>query len=360
MIALFVVGIILGIVSLTLLLIKAQKNRFLTRVLPASVFLVIAAVLIAVSCLRTVPTGHTGIVTVFGRVENETYEAGVHFTAPWKSVVNMDNRNQKASIDLSCFSSDIQEVSVTYTLNYQISKSNAQMIYKDIGISYYETVIQPRVQEAVKSELAKYTAEELLSNRAQLSQDIREVLTEKLNTYNIVVVDASMENLDFSDAFTDAVEAKQVAEQKSKQAKIEQDQKNMEAEAAAKRAEIEAEAEAIVAVIAANAELDVVKIQADAAEYAGQKDAAVIGQVRDIFAKDPENLTDEDIEKLLLYYYIQKWDGKLPTTYFSSEDFTALLAGLGTGALSPELENDVTGSTPENVQPENSGTVTTP
>ena len=147
-----------------------------------------------------------------------------------------------------------------------------------------------------------------------------------------------MENLDFSDAFTDAVEAKQVAEQKSKQAQIEQDQKNMEAEAAAKRSQIEAEAAAKVAVIAANADLDVVKIQADAAEYAGQKDAAVIGQVRDIFAEDPENLTKEDIENLLLYYYILQWDGKLPETYFSSADFYSLLAGLGTGALENDTE----------------------
>ena len=107
----------------------------------------------------------------------------------------------------------------------------------------------------------------------------------------------------------------------------------MEAEAAAKRAEIEAEAAAKVAVIAANAELDVVKIQADAAEYAGQKDAAVIGQIRDIFAKDPENLTNEDIEKLLLYYYIQKWNGQLPETYFSNEDFFQLLAALGQNSL---------------------------
>ncbi len=333
MIALFIVGVLMIAVALGLFLAKTEKKRFLTRTLPALSLTVIAVILVAFSCVRTVPTGHTGIVTVFGRVEDQTFEAGVHFTAPWKDVVNMDNRNQKASIDMACFSSDIQEVSVTYTLNYQISKANAQMIYKDIGVSYYETVITPRVQEAVKSELAKYTAEELLSNRSRLSQDIREVLTEKLNAYNIVVVDASIENLDFSDAFTDAVEAKQVAEQKSKQAQIEQNQKNMEAEAAAKRAQIEAEAAAKVSVIAANAELDVVKIQADAAEYAGQKDAAVIGQVRDIFAKDPENLTDEDFEALLLYYYILQWDGKLPETYFSSADFYSLLAGLGTELL---------------------------
>ena len=171
-----------------------------------------------------------------------------------------------------------------------------------------------------------------LSNRALLSQDIRTLLTEKLSFYNIVVVDASMENLDFSDAFTDAVEAKQVAEQKSKQAQIEQSQKTMEANAAAERAEIEANAAAAVAKIAAEADLEVVKIQADAAEYAGQKDAAVIGQVRDILSADPENLTNEDLHNLLVYYYILQWDGKLPETYFSSDDFYQLIAALGTKA----------------------------
>ena len=333
MIALFIAGVLLLVVAIAVCLVKTKGSRMLTRILPAAGLALIAALMITASCVRTVPTGHTGIVTVFGKVKDQTYEAGVHFCAPWESVVNMDNRNQKASIDLACFSSDIQEVAVTYTLNYQISKTNAQTIYKEIGVAYYDTVIQPRVQEAVKSEMAKYTAEELLSNRAQLSQDIRDVLTKKLSTYNIVVVDASMENLDFSDAFTDAVEAKQVAEQKSKQAQIEQSQKTMEANAAAERAEIEANAAAAVAKIAAQAELDVVKIQADAAEYAGQKDAAVIGQVRDILATDPDNLTNEDLQTLLMYYYIQKWDGQLPTTYFSSEDFYQLLAALGSGTV---------------------------
>ena len=309
---------------------KATPN---TRMITVTVLIVLAFGAGAFSCVRTVPTGHTGIVTVFGRVEETTLEAGVHICAPWMEVVNMDNRNQKASVDLFCFSSDIQEVSVTYTLNYQISKENAQTIYKEIGIGYYEKIIEPRVNEAVKSEFANYTAEELLDMRSKLSTDVRAVLTEQLKAYNIVVVDASIEDLDFSDAFTDAVEAKQVAEQKSKQAKIEQEQKNMEAEAAAKRAEIEANAEAAVAKIAAQADLEVVQIQADAALYAGQKDAAVIGQIRDTLAKDPADMDDQDIQHLLLYYYILQWNGEFPETYFSSGDFYQLLAALGSGAL---------------------------
>lgn len=339
MFALFIFGILFVIFGI-ILFIGLRKKNALLHVLVPSCLCLLGAVLCVASCIRTVPTGHTGIVTTFGKVENVNYEAGVHFCAPWKSVVNMDNRNQKASVDLLCFSSDIQEVTVKYTINYQISKQNAPTIYKEIGQDYYEIVIVPLLQQGVKSEFAKYTAEELLNNRKNLSDDIMGNLTEKLAAYNIIVIDASIENLDFSDVFTDAVEAKQVAEQRSKQAKIEQEQQVMEAEAAAKRAEIEANANAAVAKIAAEADLDVVKIQADAAEYAGQKDAAVIGQIRDILAKDKEALTDEDIEHLLVYYYIQKWTGTLPETYFSSEDFYQLLASLGTtqsgaGATTP-------------------------
>ena len=110
----------------------------------------------------------------------------------------------------------------------------------------------------------------------------------------------------------------------------------MEAEAEAARARIQAEAEAAVAIIAAEADLDVIKIQADAAEYAGQKDAAVIEQVRQVLLKDKNQIDNDDIQHLLMYYYILQWNGELPETYFSSADFYQLLAALGTGALMPD------------------------
>ncbi len=330
MFALFIFGIVCAVVGVAAILVtkKSNSKKKAPFIAVAVALLLAGGASIAGSCVRTVPTGHTGIVTTFGNVESYTYEAGVHFTVPWKTVINMDNRNQKAAIDLLSFSSDIQEVAVTYTLNYQIKKENAQDIYRTIGISYFDTVITPRIQEAVKSVVAKYTAEQLLEMRADLSNEIKNILVEKLATYNIEVVDTSLENLDFSDAFTTAVEAKQVAAQKSQQAKIEQEQALMEAEYAKNISETKANADAAVAKIAAQAELDVTKIQADAAEYAGQKDAAIIGQVRDIFAQDPENLTNEDIEALLLYYYIQKWNGTLPETYFGAENFSELLSSL--------------------------------
>lgn len=333
MISLFVFAMLLGVVGIGVMLMK--PNGILNakmKPVAGSALLVLCVVFGVISCIRTVPTGHTGIVTSFGKVENYTLEAGVHFAAPWQEVVNMDNRNQKGTATLKCFSSDIQEVEVLYSLNFQINKQNAQEIYKTIGEKYYDTVVNPRIQEAVRSVIALYTAEELLEKRSELSEDIKEILTSKLSTYNIEVLDTALENLDFSDAFTDAVEAKQVAAQKKQQAEIEQQQALMEAEFAKDIAETKAQAEAQVAVIAAEADKEVVKIQADAAEYAGQKDAAIISQVRDALAKDPENLTDEDINSLLVYYYILQWNGELPETYIGTEDFYAMLTALASKA----------------------------
>ncbi|MBR2453749.1 MAG: hypothetical protein IKB35_01970 [Clostridia bacterium] len=264
---------------------------------------------LAAGSIAMVPTGHTGILVTFGAVEDTTYEAGVHFKFPVQDVVIMDNRTQKALLELKCFSSDIQEVSVSYSINYQIEKENAQNIYKTIGTKYYEVVMEPRIHEAVRSVISKYSAENLIESRDQLSVKITDILEEELGAYNIVVVNTAIEDLDFSDAFTNAVEEKQVAQQNYLKAQTEQEQKTMEQEAIAKREEISAKAAAEVARIQAEADAEVMKIQADAAEYAGQRDAAVNKAIS-------ETLT----EALIKYYEIQRWDGKLPEYFVSGTE----------------------------------------
>ncbi len=313
---LFVLGalaVIVGIVSVLYVLKKCKNGTYPSQKKVGSAVgalaLIVGVALISMSCMTSIPTGHTGIVTTFGRVENYTYEAGIHTKAPWQQVIKMDNRIQKSVVELSCFSSDIQEVATVYTINYQIEKANAQTIYRTIGQDYYSTVIIPRIQESVKSVIAKYNAESLISSREKLSVEIKSILVEKLAAYNIEVIDASIENLDFSDTYTDAVEAKQVAEQNKLKAQIEQEQAILEAEAAAKRAVIEAEAEA-----------EVKKIDADAKAYAGEKEAEANGKIAD-------SLSSELIE----YKYVEKWDGKLPT-YVGGEGGTIPILNIGAGA----------------------------
>jgi regulator of protease activity HflC (stomatin/prohibitin superfamily) len=282
-------------------------------------------VIIVISCFATVPTGHTGILTTFGKVEDTTYEAGVHFILPWQEVVNMDNRVQKLTKDMEAFSSDIQEVTLKYTLNYRIESSQAQKLYKTVGVNYPATIVEPKIEDAVKTITAQYNAENLVSKRAELGDKIEALLTESLASYNIVVMGTAVENLDFTDEFTTAVEAKQVAEQNKIKAKTEQERETMEkeqelkrneaaAQSAAKVARTEAESAAEVAKIQANADLEVSKIQADAAEYAGQKEAA-----------KNKALASSLTEELLKYNYILQWNGQLPETYMGSENVNTIL-----------------------------------
>ena len=246
------------------------------------------------SCMANVPTGHTGVLTTFGKVENHTLEAGMNFKAPWQSVVTMDNRVQKQSTDLICFSSDIQEVSMKYTVNYQISSADAMTIYKTIGVDYYNNIIVPNITEAVKTAVAHYNAEALVSGRSELSQIIQEDLTHRLAAYNIIVVSASIEDMDFTDAFTNAVEAKQVAEQNKLKAQTEAEQKVIEANAAAEIQKVNAEATAEAKKIAADAEAYEIGVKATAEAEANKQLA--------------ESITKELID----YKYYEAWDGVLP------------------------------------------------
>lgn len=277
--------------------------------------------LILPSVFVSVPTGHTGIVTTFGQVEDLTLEAGLHTKLPYQDVIVMDNRAQKATLPMECFSSDIQEVNILYSINYQIRKENAQTIYKTIGTDYFNTVMSPRIAEAVKSVTAKYSAETLVESRDTLSTQITDILKKDLEQYNIIVIATAIENMDFTDAFTDAVEAKQVAEQQKLKAKIEQEQLTLEQQAKAERDVIDANAAASVAKIQAEADKEVLQIQADAAEYAGQKDAAVNEAIARTLTPD-----------LLKYYENQKWNGELPAYYVGgAEGVMPILGQLPTG-----------------------------
>ena len=259
---------------------------------------VIGAGLLALSCVTTVPTGHTGVVTTFGRVENYTLDAGVHLVKPWQQVVKMDNRVQKQTVKLACFSSDIQEVNMAYTINYQIRKADAMTLYSTVGVAYYDTVVSPNIAESVKVATARYTAEELVGMRDELANAIELILSEKLEQYNIEVVSTSIEDMDFTDAFTDAVEAKQVAQQNKLKAQTEAEQRVIEANAAAEVKKVQADAEAYEVLARAEAE-----------------------------AKANREIAESLTEALIEYNYAQRWDGRLPSIVTGSDGGLFVSAG---------------------------------
>ena len=244
----------------------------------------IFAIIVFFSSYCVIRTGETGILTTFGHVEPGTLQAGAHWKLPYQHVIKMNNRVQKASETLQCFSKDIQEVNVLYTVNYRISAKNASEIYKTIGTEYYSTIVVPNILECVKEEAARYTAEELVSSREKLAMNVQESLSHRLKEYNIELVATSIEDLDFTDAFTNAVEAKQVAQQNKLKAQTEAEQK----------------------IVEANADAEKRKIVADANAYEIEKQA-------EAQAKANEMLANSLTREVLTYKFYEKWDGVLPS-----------------------------------------------
>lgn len=292
----FILGIVALLVGAGITIFQATTNGKGAAIATFVVTLVVVCILIGASCVGWVPTGHTGVLTTFGKVEDKTLEAGMNVKAPWQSIVTLDNRVQKQTTDLVCFSSDIQEVTMKYTVNYQISSVDAMTIYKTIGKDYYSNVVVPNITEAVKTQVAKYNAEALVSDRSQLSAQIQEDLTTRLSAYNVIVVSASIEDMDFTDAFTNAVEAKQVAEQNKLKAETEAQQQIIEANAAAEIKRVNSEADAAAKKIAAEAQAYEIQVKAEAEAEANKKLV--------------QSLTGELIE----YKYYETWNGELPDT----------------------------------------------
>ena len=236
------------------------------------VAVIILALVVATTCTATVQTGYTGIVTTFGKVEDVTLEAGLHFKSPFQSIIPMDNREQKSTFETQAFSSDIQQVDITGSINYAINKSTAMNLFKEVGTDYFNKLVYPRMLEITKGVFSKYTAENLVANRQKLSESI---------------------------------EAKQVAAQKKLQAEIEQNQMTMETQQQAERKRINAEAEANVAKINADADAYALQVRSEAEAEANKKIA--------------ESLT----ENLIRFNEIKAWDGKLPT-YMGGEGGTTM------------------------------------
>lgn len=248
-----------------------------------------------------VESGNVGVVDFFGAVKDTPLKPGFHVTRYFEHVHPISVRTEKASYVVEAFSSDIQQVTMAVTINYNVSEESAGVLYKRIGMRYQDTLLSPKVQENSKVVVSAYTAEALIEHRSELGKKITDLMREDIDPYGINVTDVSIENLDFTDAFEAAVEAKQVATQEKQRAKTQQEQATMEAQQEAERKKIAAEAEASVKKINADAEAYSIQAKADAESEANKKIS--------------ESLTD----KLVDYTQAKKWNGELPKTYVGSD-----------------------------------------
>ena len=284
---------------------KNQSVRRRALISAAVILVAIIVLLIQFSPFVTVPTGHTGVVTTFGKVEDKVLSEGFHVKNPIQQVIMMDNRTQKATLKMQAFSSDIQQVDIVCSVNYSVDKSTAQNLYKNVGVNYYETVMQPRIQECTKSVFTQYTAETLMEVRSSLSSQIKALLVPEMKEYGVLIASVTIEDVDFANAFTDAVEAKQVALQKKLKTETEQAELVSVAQSTAERDLIAARTDAEKRAIIAEAEANVAKIQADADAYVTRVQSEAEAKANELIAS---SLTDD----LIAFTEAKCWNGELP------------------------------------------------
>jgi regulator of protease activity HflC (stomatin/prohibitin superfamily) len=171
-----------------------------------------------------VPAGERGVLMRFGAVQEQVLAEGIHPLLPlMHSVQLLSVRVQTFSMETEAASRDLQDVGAEVALNWHIDPAQVNTIYQRLGdIDRISSgVIRPAIEDGIKAVLASFTAEQLVSERSRVKEAIASLLSERLQRYNLLLDDVDLLQVDFSDRFREAVEAKQVAEQEAKRAEFE-------------------------------------------------------------------------------------------------------------------------------------------
>ena len=215
----------------------------MSKKLIAIIVAIILFFIILFASITTIPTGYVGIKTRFGQVQSSTIQEGLNFKVPFiEKIVKIDCKTQKVSYVMEGSSKDLQKISnIKIAVNYNVDKQKANVLYREIGKDFNSVIIEPAIYETMKSVIANYTAEELVTKRQEVSNKTQELLTVRLEENGINVVALNLLDLSFSKEFDDAIEKKQIVEQQTQQAKYELEKAKIENEKKIENAKAEAE-----------------------------------------------------------------------------------------------------------------------
>lgn len=223
----------------------ARKN-----VIRIALAIMVLILLFFLSPFGTIAAGERGVHLRFTAVTGKLFGEGLYFRIPLiESVQMMDVKVQKYEMESAAASKDLQTVHSVVALNFHIDPDRVANIYQEVGLQFRDRLIDPAMQEAIKASTAKFTAEELITKREMVRDEIKAQLTSRLKSRNILVDEFNIVNFEFSKNFNDAIEAKVTAEQqalaaknKLEQIKFEADQKIAEARGKAEAMTIESNA----------------------------------------------------------------------------------------------------------------------
>lgn len=289
----------------------------------AGIGLVLLIALILVWPFSTVPTGHRGVVTQFGRIVGIEGE-GLTVLPPWQKLSVFNVRAEEAQVDnAEGATSDLQPVNVSMTVRYSITPDKVAEVFerysRDGNLDSY---IATATQEVFKAVTARYTAPDLISMRAAVSNDIGMALRAKVLPYGAQVINIDMRNFSFGNEYMAAINAKATEEQKK---------------LAAENKVLTVEAEQRTKVVTAEAEATALKAQADGEAYATMTKAKAEAESLRV-----QNQALRDSREVLELRRIEvehvkagRWDGKLPTAIYSGAPIPFLDVAKQYGSSTP-------------------------
>lgn len=231
---------IMAMVVISIYCKEKGMNKF-----PMVLIGLLGLLLVIPGTLTTIATGEVGIKTTWGKITNTNMKEGIQFKFPWQKVIKMNIKVQKYENETAMETStkDMQMVnSVIVSVNYQLDENRVTDMYRQVGENYNYVILEPAIQESIKSAISQYNAEELVTNRNEVSDKILETLLTKVDSYGLDIISVSLKNFDFSDEYNQSIERKTIAEQNALTA--EQELKTSEANAKKKIIEAEADAQA--------------------------------------------------------------------------------------------------------------------
>lgn len=277
-----------------------RKKLGTARVCIIGACIAIFAIAMLVSGIKIIDQTEIGVVKTFGRVDH-TISGGLNFVNPITDTVEvMDLRVHVSESSFASYTKDAQPVTASVEYQYELLPGNAMAVATQYG-SYeiLETKLGAAAEERAKIVFSRYGAMTLLETRSTLSAQVWEEFRELEDLFPIHFTSVVIKDIDFSDAFEAAVEAKMEAEQNA----------------------LRAENEKQEAITRAEQAKEVARIQAEAAVEAAKGEAEALAITRDALA----NMPDTYIQSL----YLEKWDGKLPQ----------FITGDGTGVMiTPDLD----------------------
>ena len=175
---------------------------------------VIFALIFLFSCIISIPTGHVGVLTLFGKVTGETLDEGIHAINPLKAVQKLSIQTQSVKESANTPSNEGLILALDTSLLFHLDRNKAAEVYQKVGANYAEKIVEPTLRAAIRASTSAHSANALYTNARELvQQQIQEQLTAELAPRGVVVENILLRDVQLPPMLKSSIEAKQQAEQ---------------------------------------------------------------------------------------------------------------------------------------------------